>query len=160
MRRLALLPLLLLLAACASSDSFGIADTRTVDDCQHGEVEVRVGLTGAGTGTGMERNEDRLTFNVEVANNSREDIVVKAIRVEPLPEHDAAYRLDNSYRTFNETVPENEDHVFELPMTGRVVPRRQGQMSGGSETLGLSVTVVLGNGDSYRCQFGVPSPAY
>jgi len=160
MKRLALLPLMIVLAACGSSSSFGIPNSRTVDDCVHGDVEVRVALTGSGAG--MERTEDRLTFTVEVANNSRQDIIVKAIRVEPLPNQNAQYQLDNSYRSFTETIPENEEHQFELPVAGRVIRRQQpGQTVGdSSRSLGVAVTVVLEGGDSYRCHFEVPSPVY
>ncbi len=155
-RHLSLAPLLLLIAACASSSK--IADSNTLD-CEHGEIQVRVGLEGSGIG--MERTEDRRTLHVEVSNNSREDIVVKAIRVDSVPRMQATYQLDNSFRTFNERIAENGDHQFELPMTGRALRRNPQQQDASSEQPGLlelAVTVVLEGSDSYRCKFLVPAP--
>lgn len=155
-RRLALAPLLLVIAACASSPK--LADSHTLD-CEHGEVQVSVGLEG--WGIGMERTEDRRTLHVQVSNNSREDIVVKAIRVDAIPRMQATYQVDNSYRTFDQRIAENGDHEFELPMTGRTVRRDPLAEGSGSEAPGmleLAVTVVLEGSDSYRCKFLVPAP--
>lgn len=154
----ALLPLFLLVAACASKDQFGIATQHFLSDCQHGDVEITVGLGGTGT-TGEDRN-DPLTYNVEVANNARKDIVVKAIRVEARPSETITYRLDNSYRQFNQLIAENDDHLFELPTTGHGAPdRTQGQgQRYGQDALEVTVTVTLEGGDEYRCRYALPGP--
>jgi hypothetical protein len=105
----------------------------------------------------MEQVDDRVTYNVEVANNSRHDVVVKWIRVEQTHIETAPYRLGNGYRTFNETIRENEDHLFELPVTGRGIRDYSGR-SLQSSGLSLSVAVSLEGGDVYRCLFSVPAP--
>jgi len=158
MRRLGLLPLVLTLAACGSSDQFGIPDKRVINDCEHGGVEVRVGLNGGQPG--MERTEDHLTFAIEVANNLREDIVVTRIRVDPTPDEMSPYRLSPTSGSFSETIPENDEHLFELPVTLRTmfVDDRRQQTVGSRNVLTVVVTVMLQNGDSYRCGYGVPAP--
>ena len=155
-KHLSLAPLLLVIAACASSPK--ISDSKTLD-CEQGEVQVRVGLEGSAVG--IERTEDRRTLHVEVSNNSRADIVVKAIRVDSTPRMQATYQVDNAYRTFNQRIAENGDFTFELPMTGRTLPRDPRQQSASSEQPGqleLAVTVVLEGNSSYRCGFLVPAP--
>jgi hypothetical protein len=154
MRRLALLPLALLAFACASSSSkdFGIPN-RTTDDCEHGEVEVRAGLN-IGVPMRGESMSDRLTFNVEVANNARRDIVVKLIRISPSPNQNATYEIDSTSGRFNETIPENEEHLFEIPIFGRSVGLESNR-SYGSDQLDVVVLVTLEGGEEYRCHFGI-----
>lgn len=154
MRRLALLPLLLLAAACASSSSdFGMPENRVLD-CGN-EIEVRAGFQAPGTQ--LERASERVTAVIEVANNSKRDIVVKWIRVEQIHTDSAPYRVENGYRTFNQPIAEAEDHLFELPLNGRGVRDLTGR-SLHSDDLLLAVTVSLESGESYRCQFGVRAP--
>jgi hypothetical protein len=156
-KRLTLLPLLLTLAACGSSkDQFGLAKTNFISDCQHGGVEIMVGLSGQGT-TGEDRS-DPMTFNVEVANNSRADITVRSIRIEVRPSEVVAYRLDNTYREFNQTIPENEEHVFELPTTGHGAPMDPRTERRGSSGIEVVASVRLEGGDEYRCRYQVPGP--
>jgi len=156
-KRLTLLPLLFTLLACGSSkDQFGIAKQNFFEDCQHGSVEVMVGLSGQGTTS--EDRSDAMTFNVEVANNSRQDIVVKAIRVEVRPSEVITYRLDNTYRQFNQTIAENEEHVFELPTTGHGAPTDPRRQGSGSNAIDVVVSVTLEGGDEYRCRYQVPGP--
>ena|GEM_PF-1885921 len=157
MKRLFLLPLVFVIGACASSkDPFGLPKQRFINDCQHGEVEVSIGLSG--TGTRGEDIGDRLTFEVQVANNARKDIVVKAIRIEPRPSETVAYRLDNTYREFNQTIPENEEHVFELPTTGHGMPEDPNSQRFGSNGIEVVVSVTMDGGDEYRCRYAVPGP--
>ena len=102
-----------------------------------------------------------MTFRVEVSNNARREIVVKAIRVESLPTVQPTYQVDNTYRAFDQRIAENEDNEFELPMTGRIVRRdslRQMTTSDSPRILELAVTVVLEGSDTYRCRFFVPAP--
>ncbi len=144
----------LLLAGCASSSDFGLEDNTQHNDCEHGEVQVRVGLTGPGTG--MERFDNRVNFAVEVANNSREDIVVKAIRVEQTHRDMADYLVEDSYRAFKETIAEDEDELFELPTTGKSLFASPNRQTSGSDALYFSVSVYLEDG-TYRCEFAVPN---
>ena len=144
----------LLLAACGSSSDFGLQEDTQHTDCEHGEVEVRIGLSGPGTD--MERGMDnRLTLTVEVANNSRDDITVKAVRVEQTERDMASFVVQDAYRHFNETIHEDEDHVFELPTNGRSVFDRSNRRTMGPNELYFVVSVYLEDG-TYRCKFGVP----
>jgi hypothetical protein len=153
MRKLSPLPLLLLLAACgSSSNDFGIPETKTIDDCVHGEVQVRAGITDAREGKDI--SSDWLEFSVEVTNNAHKDIVVKSIRIDPRTTESSPYVFETAFREFNQTIPENEERVFELPSTGKAKPRDPDQMKiGVQERLVLVVTVSLEGGESYRCQF-------
>jgi hypothetical protein len=148
-----LLAALLLLAGCASSD--GLIDTRTLD-CGPGQ-DVTIGVALNTPSAGMEGTDDRLTTSVEVGNNSHEDIIVKAIRVESSdPGRRSRYAIDNSYRKFDKVVAPGDAEVFELPTSGRVVMQPQSVPYGG--TLDLLVSVYLANGDQYRCKFDLPAP--
>lgn len=162
MRTIALLSLLLVAASCAtsSSPSFGIRENRVNGDCQHGDLEVLAAFSDIQSGG--ESLGDRLTFAVQVANNSRKDVVVKQITVEDVPLETARYRIDRAFKTFNETIKENEDHTFEIPITGRVagVDGRNVQRSGRGDEIEVVVTVWLEGGESYRCHYAVRAPIF
>lgn len=145
---------LILIAACASSSGF---DERRGLDCSTGEVEARVGF--AGPGTHMENVDDRLTISVEVSNNSHNDITVKWVRVEQIRGNNTEYFLDNGYGAFNETIPEADDHVFELSTKGQAQPNLSRRTQPESQ-LQLLVLFGLENGETYRCRFLVPSPLF
>jgi hypothetical protein len=161
MKRFALLPLAILVAACSATpkDQFDIPLDHTINDCQHSGVEVMVGLSGMGT-AGEDLN-DRLTFIVNVANDTRKEITVSNIRVEPQSSEVVPYRLDSTYRKFNVTIPENEEHDFELPISGhgmRRDPYAQQAGSGGTNELPVLVSVQLQSGEVYQCRYGVGVP--
>ena len=160
MKRLALLPLAIFLAACSATpkDQFGIPVENVINDCEHGGVEVSVGLSGVGT-SGEDMN-DQLTFIVNVGNNARKDITVRNIRVDPRNMETVAYRLDATYRQFNVTIPENDDHDFELPITGHGLGRQDpnGTRFGSGSELPVVVSVQMEGGEVYQCRYGVPVP--
>jgi hypothetical protein len=155
MKTLALLSVLLL-AGCGSSSSknFDIPTSRVSNDCEHGDISVRVGFPGPKVA--QERIEDQVMFVVEVANLARKDIVVKAIRVDQTSLETARYRLTGSYRSFNETIPEDDEHVFELPMSGFAKTHSEWELR--SDSMSFEVTVMLEGGDAYRCLYSVPAP--
>lgn len=138
---------------CTSSDDF--IDNRVMD-CESSEIMIRVGIQGPGVS--MELIEDRLKMLVEVSNNSRNDIVVKWVRVDQLMTESAPFRFDNSYRAFDQTVAEGEDHLFELPTQGRGAGNVNQGLIRGEAQLMVGVSVGLASGDQYRCQFAVPAP--
>jgi len=155
MKRFALLSIFLIAGCGSSSSSFDIPENRVITDCEHGDVSIRVGF--AGPKTAQERIEDQIMFDVEVSNNSRQIVTVKAIRVEQTMTETARYRLGHTYRAFNETILEDEEHVFELPMTGFASVDYSGREMR-SDSMSFAVTVVLEGGDAYRCLFSVPAP--
>jgi len=159
MKRLAPLALAIFFAACAATpkDQFGIPVDNVINDCQHQGVEITVGLAGMGT-TGEDKN-DQLTFIVNVANDSRKDITVRNIRVDPHNTETISYRLDPTYRKFNVTIPENDEHDFELPISGHGMRMdRQGTRFGESNEVPVIVSVQLESGDVYQCRYGIPAP--
>jgi hypothetical protein len=145
--------LLLLAAACASPT----AVIRNTFDCSPGQdLEIRAGMGDP------QRSGERIgqyMFLVEVANNSNQDLTVKSILVEADPSarrRGSELAIERAQKTFNETIPEGTEHVFELPATsfGSGVGRslEEQTMPGPIE---FYVTVGLTNGDAYRCPFSV-----
>lgn len=153
MRTRTLLPLVLLLAACGSSNDFGIPENPTLGDCERGEVQVRAGISDAREGKDI--SSDWLEFSVEVANMAKgKDLVVKSIRIDPRGTENVPYVFDTVARTFNQTIPENEEHVFQLPTTGKRTPVNLKQSAIGEQNrLIFLVTMTLESGETYRCQY-------
>ena len=144
---------LLLLCGCASRDA---AIPERFFDCRSGQ-DVSIDLRMAGPGVAMENTTDHLTMVVDVANHGHGDIVVQAIRVEPVPDDAAHYAIERSYRKFGRVLAGGESEAFELPVTGRGLPRSTTSVRR-SDALTVNVSVYLGNGDAYRCEMVVPSP--
>lgn len=144
---------LLLAAACASPT----AVIRNNFDCSPGQdLEIRAGM-GDPRRSGEQIGQ--YMFLVEVANNSSQELTVKRITVEADPSARRSGRelaIERAQKTFNETIPEGTEHVFELPATsfgsgvGRTLEEQT--MPGAIEFV---VTVELTNGDLYRCPFSV-----
>ncbi|MEO8382607.1 MAG: hypothetical protein ABI779_23310 [Acidobacteriota bacterium] len=144
--------LLLFAAACASSDGV----IQNAFDCSPGQdLEIRATLDDPS------RSGEQIgqyVFLVEVANNSHGELTVKSVRVDP---DESARRvrgslaLERAQKEFNETIAEGTEHVFELPATsmGSAMQPLQNQVAPGP--IEFVVTVVLTNGDSYRCPFAV-----
>lgn len=151
MRLAAPLLLALLLPACSSSTD--LIDQRSLG-CDPGQdVSIQAGLNGARE-QGM--GSDRLDVVVEVSNNSHDEVTVTFVRVDQGNAGEAPYRIENSYRRFDQVIPEGEDHTFELPTTGRINPQSSTRSISSSQGIEMIVTVGLSNGDSYRCVFAVP----
>lgn len=148
MKTIALLAIALL-TACASKD---LIENRSLDCASGQDIEVQVGYEGAGSSLG---NEDRFEMLVEVANNSDDDLTVASIRVEQPSDTNATYRIDSSFRKFDQVIEEGKDHVFRLPVTGRELPRRDTRTVTTAAASRIFVHVHLTNGDSYRCSFDV-----
>ena len=146
---------LVLLAACASSTD--VIDNQVMN-CDSGQdIEVRVGIGGDRTALhSMGGAEDQFEILVEVANNSHEDLTVKSVKVDQHTPDVADYRIDNSWRKFDQLIEEGKDHTFHLPTRGRVQRQAMRDLTG--QGIELDVTVALTNGDSYRCQFSVGVP--
>lgn len=152
MKTIALCSILFLFAACVSPT----AVIEGTFDCSPGQdLEIRAGL-----GDPLRSGEQigQYMFLVEVANNSREDLTVECIRVEP---RESARRvrgdvaIGRAQKTFNQTIPEGTEHVFELPATafGTVTRNFEDQVVRGP--IEFFVMVELTNGDAYRCPFAV-----
>lgn len=125
-----------------------------VFDCSPGQdLEIRAGLGDPKSGERM-----GYVFLVEVANNSNEELTVKRVRVDTR-ESEASRRQgaapQGAGKTFDQTIAPGTEHVFELPATspatmtpgvGDVVVPREFE---------LVATVMLTNGEQYRCSFAV-----
>lgn len=140
---------ILLLAACSSSSD---AVTNTFECGPEQDLEIRAGLADPGA---MREMSGQVTYLVEVANNSHQDLTVKAIRIEPRETGSRSQsRLQGARRSYDQTIPHGTEHVFELPAT---------ELSGGMNDREsfperyseLMVYVMLTNGDSYRCPFRI-----
>jgi hypothetical protein len=133
---------LLCLAACKSA-------TAVIDKhdyiCEPGQD---LGIAaGFDPGTRMGETAERL-FLVEVSNNSRNEVTVTSVRVDP----GQRYRgLTTAYEKTDVTIPEGEDHTFSLKASPFSLPSPS--TLGPSGTIDFMVTVKLSNGDTYRCPF-------
>lgn len=155
MKTIALLSLLVLSFGCASSPK--LID-HEVYDCSPGhDIEVRAGIDNARNRAGLSP-EDNLTFLVEVANNSHEDVIVDSIRIEPDASARGTANLDPVFQSVNQDIAQGKDHLFRFPVRRRLNPsidslERRGAMS--SALPEMTVTIVLKNGDAYRCPFSL-----
>lgn len=140
----ALLPLLL--AACASSD--GLIDQRVLPCGSGQEIEIRAGLADPRTAREV---AGPLHYVVEVANNSHEDVTVKSIRVMPRAENVAG--LGQALQTFDQLIPEGEDHLFELRASDVWVQSEEFERRISGRRIEFVVVVSLSDGDSYQCSF-------
>lgn len=151
MKTLALLFAALLACACASPTA--VMDKRTML-CDSGQdIGILAGLEDAPQTT-AEMAATGPTFLVEVSNNSHGEVTVKSIRIEPSDQREI--RMDNITKMFNETIAENDEHLFRLPVNA---PWNYGsidrQIALSGQHLTFFVTVSLTNGDTYRCPFEV-----
>jgi hypothetical protein len=156
MKTIALLSSILLFASCGSSTDFAHPDIQ----CSPGqEVGIEAGLqTPRPTGAELS-NERDVQLLVQVSNNSHHDFTVARVRVEQLYREDAPYAFDDVYREVNVTIPEGEDHLFELPTSGRwTAMADRDPMSVRSSSLSLAATVELASGEKYHCRYSVPVP--
>lgn len=154
MKTLALISMLLLLGACASPTAIVEGNF----DCSPGQdLEIRAGLSDPSR---MGEQTGQYLFLVEVANNSSGDLTVKSIRVDPRDRSRAAgdIPLQSAGKSYDETIAEGSEHVFELPATGFGSWSRSAGSQVSRVPLEFVVTVNLTNGDSYRCPFGVERP--
>jgi hypothetical protein len=146
--------LLLLSAACASSNDGFISDDVKV--CGPGSlVTIEAGWDTQSLGPN-DVGGDRLTMLVRVSNNSSEEITVKFVRVDPmLMDRDTAYEIDGGARDVNQSIAEGETSTFEIPMMSRrsMQNRTTGVRASGVD---VAVTVVLDTKESYRCRFRLP----
>lgn len=144
----------ILLAGCASRDGF--IDQESIECAPGQPVSIQVGVDFSHTAR-MERADDQFSILVQVSNNSHDEVTVVRIRTEQAFESRASYQLDAQSRRFNETISPGEQHVFEIPTTGRVLvrpdeyPRAQAPV--------VTVRVALANGDEYRCAFQIDDPS-
>lgn len=156
MKVTALLSVLLLSAACASNDGF-VRDT--VKTCQPGaDLEIQAGIDAGAPNN--ERFDDQIDMIVEVSNNSHEDVTVKTIRVDP--SHADSGRVDvvGGSKEVDEDVPEAQSKMFEIPITvrrrGVLGPQSPSRVT--AQWVDFAVTVVLSDGEAYRCSFRIAVP--
>ncbi|HYI13170.1 MAG TPA: hypothetical protein VEK57_29250 [Thermoanaerobaculia bacterium] len=144
---------LLLTASCATTKDGFVNDT--IHQCAPGDpvsIEAGVEALDGDLGDRSEITTERLMVRVRVTNLTDDDIEVTAIRTEQNSET-TAYRIENAYRKFNETIPEGEDHIFEIPSNGQRTRTSPGYVT--TRRVELTVTVQLASGDVYRCRFAV-----
>lgn len=143
-----------LLAGCASRDGFIDDSTQQCEPGQPVSIQLGVDLP---QGSRMEGMDDHLTIFVAVSNNSHQEITVTRVTIEQAFDHTAYYRIDSQSRTFNEVIPEGEEHAFELPTTGRLLVRPQELAQARPPVMG--VRVRLASGDEYYCRYQLRDPS-
>ena len=158
MKPSALLLATFLLTACASNND-GFVDQR-VHTCKGGEeIEIEAGLDMPGAG--MENFGSNAMAHVQLSNNSDDDVTVKNIRVDPrLNSGPVDFTIEPGFLEVNAVLPEAESEQYEIPLSLRRStfagdPRMTNTRN---VTCDLDVTVLLANGESYRCRFRVLIP--
>lgn len=145
MKTTALLLSLLLFAACASPTA--VIDRQNYNCAPGQALEIAVGYDPGNQGGELRDRE----FVVEVANNSDVDVTVKTVRVEGTDRNPG---LPMAYEQADITIESGQDHLFHLrasaPFGTSAVQPTLGARSGIVEVL---ATVMLSNGDAYRCVF-------
>ncbi len=137
---------LLLAAACASPTA--VVDERTFRCGPGQDIEVRAGLDD---GSINHEIGGQLMYLVEVANNSHRDLTVSYLRIEPHAKFGEPIEgVESAAKTFDQLIPENDEHVFEIPANSG--PRAFDQRPDRRE-IEFLVVVTLSNGDSYHCSF-------
>lgn len=159
MKPSALLFALLLLTACASSND-GFID-QSVNTCASSQlIEMEAGLDMPGMG--MEKFSANAIAHVQLSNNSDEDVTVKTIRVDPRIHSPLEYELLNGYLEVGAVLKEAESEQYEIPLSIRerdsVIGNDPRNVNSRTTNADLDVTVVLTNGQTYRCQFRVVVP--
>lgn len=147
MKTTALLLSLLLFAACASPTA--VIDSRNFNCVDPGQpLSIAAGFDPGAQGELANRE-----FVVEVANNSDHDVTVTNVRVEGT---DRNPWLGMASEPADVTIESGEDHLFRLraslPYGQSAVQPTLGTRSAVVEIL---ATVLLSNGDAYRCLFRV-----
>ena len=147
----------LLLTACASSSD--LIETETVNCAEMGN-EVSVMLSHASVETAPSTMiviaEPQVTIDVEVSNNTHDDIVVKSIILHPRVDQSSTFVLNNAYGKYDQTIAEGKDHVFTLRTTGRWRRPLIADDERPPASTQVEAQVKLGNGQTYRCLFSVP----
>ncbi len=142
----ALVLVVLFAAACASPTA--VMDKRVFRCGPEQDIEVRAGLDD---GSINHEVGGQLTYLIEVANNSHGDLTVSYIRIEPhFRFNEPIEGVEGAAKAFDQLIPENDEHVFELP-TNASGPRSATQLA--RREIEFGVVVTLSNGDSYHCSF-------
>jgi hypothetical protein len=157
MKTLVFCSVLFIVAGCASSKNDGLIDHRTLR-CQEGDdLSMQVGLDSP-TQSSNEAFNGQLTMLVEITNNSHQDYTINAIRIDPAEGGEYRLEIVSAYKKVDQVIPENEDHLFHLPVSGRV--RMGFNRSDARRDVPFVLTVLASNGDQYRCQFSIPDPSF
>ena len=146
------LAILIFLAGCASSDGYPSPALNNCADRSELSVDAYLNLPKIM----MERTRDELTMVVALGNNTDRDIDVKSIRVEPGRTAQQRYALESGFITVNETLKSNEDKQYEIPMRGAAGMREDSTPM--DNRIEVVLTISLGDGTTYRCQYDVEAP--
>lgn len=144
----------ILLAGCASRDGF--IDRQSIECASGQPISIQLGADFSRTAR-MERSDDQFPVLILVSNNSHDEITVSRIGFEQAFARGDSYQIDGQSRSFTETIPAGEQHVFEIPTTGRALTRWDDYRR--AQPPVVTVRVALANGDEYRCGFQIDDPS-
>jgi hypothetical protein len=150
--RLPVLLAVFLFVGCASSGGFDDQGVIRCDETH--DLTIEAGIEE------MRELFDRqwsIDLLVRVSNNKHEEITVQSIVVVPIradPDREGL-TVDPMTKSFKETIAEDREHTFELPMTA-TSRRTIGRIT---SAVSLSVSVKLEDGETFLCPFSVPIPA-
>ena len=139
----------LLFLACASSDGLvqNAIEGGAGQDIAVGIVDVDQPLL-----TTDQEGTREYTVHFEITNMTRAPLTVSRISIRPSP-IDQPFRVQESTRSFNEMIDGGAEHVFKMPLRGRLVGGFQPEQR---RVVEFQVIVSLTNGDSYFYTFEGP----
>ncbi len=140
---------IVLLIACSSSD--GLV-RRDIIGGPGQDISVGVVDLESPVGT-LDLEGTRLyTVHIEISNNSDVPLTVMKITIGP-SESLAAFRVEGSSRAFNEMIDPGKDHVFQVPLRGRLFRDFRPEER---RIVEFNVIAELSNNDSYIYTFEGP----
>lgn len=140
---------LLLVTACASSD--GLVKNEIMGGPGQ---DIAVGIVDLDTPLGtLDREGTRqYTVHLEVTNMTDVPLTVEKIVITP-SQSGGAFQVQGTSRRFNEMIDPGKEHVFQIPLNGRLV---RSFLPEERRVVEFIVIVALTNGDSYFYTFEGP----
>ena len=147
MRRVCVLPLLLI-AACTSSSGL---QNNLIEGGPGQAITVEINAVDNSSALRDPDKSRQYSIEVEVGNSS--DTVVTVTQISITTDGSGAFQVYPTVRRFNELIDPRKDHLFQIDLRGRLVrPFAPNE----AHTVVLRVIVTLSNGDAYAYSFEGP----
>ncbi len=144
------LALTLVLAACSSTNDL---ETRIIDGGPGQPITVDIAFVYDANVIEDREGSRQYVVQVEVGNSS--DTLLTVTQISIRTDGGGAFQVYPTIRKFNELIGPGKDHLFDVPVSGRLVrPWNAGLHE--PHSVVLRVMVSLSNGDTYAYAFEGP----